>query len=145
MKKIFYLFLIMILLITSLSVTNVLVNCLYVNPSKGVTNIGDDFEEVPILYKTEEIESTEKSFIESLAELKGISYEEAEKINSLSNSKEEESQYTTKYKTKKQYYKISNSISLVMATKVKYIHDNLNGKNQIASIGNAYMSIEGAE
>ncbi|GAA0116965.1 hypothetical protein [Clostridium senegalense] len=104
-------------------------------------------EEVGVPYKVEKVESNEYNFVKDLAESKGISYSEAKKLNdedTMKYMKARVPQFQTMYTTEKQYYRVNNSVSLVMAVEVKYIHDNFNGGNQIASVGEPYMGISGA-
>lgn len=98
-------------------------------------------------YKIESVESNEKSFVENLAESKGIPYDEAKKLNdenTMQYLKMRRPDLETRYTTQKQYYRVNSSISLVMAVEVKYIHNNYTGGNQIASLGEPYMGISGA-
>ncbi|WP_010295816.1 hypothetical protein [Clostridium senegalense] len=141
---------IIILLATSIALSPVIAkgavaNTFEVKQENIQQNIQD--EEVGVPYKVEKLESNEYNFVKSLAESKGISYSGAKKLNdenTMKYMKARVPQFQTMYTTEKQYYRVNNSVSLVMAVEVKYIHDNFNGGNQIASVGEPYMGISGA-
>lgn len=113
------------------------------NESQSKNSISNEIiYDVAKPYKTVVKESTEENFLISFAKLNNISYDEAKKINDQQNIIQPRiTQYTTHYSTVSQYFKVNSDITLVMATEIKYIHDNYNGGNQISSVGSPYMGI----
>lgn len=92
-------------------------------------------------------DSTEEKFLKSFAQRKGISYDEAKKINDNSINRVQLRRPTeqTKYKTVKQYFRVNSDINLVMATEVAYLYSNVDDEVlSIVNIGNPYMGVKGA-
>lgn len=98
-------------------------------------------------YKVEAIELDEEKSIEDLMESKGISDEETKKIynkNTMEYSLVGKPNTETRYTTEKRHFKLNNDVSIIISVKVKYIHNNDTDENQIISVEEPCVDVDGA-
>lgn len=113
------------------------------------TNYSINLNDVESYQEVEE--SSEENFLNSLAEKKGISYDEAKKLNNEKlaevgiNPRARIATETVRYKTVKTYFELSSDVKLVIAAEVEYLYSNTDHEAiSILDCGNPYVGIKGA-